>query len=105
MRNVWKELRKALVFQVEIPDKVEIDDSFIKKPNDMLMSNDDLFVLVEINVDDVVKTEPMPMDGILRYILNRYADQPIRYFNETQRLKIIHLKSGMIKEAKLVLDF
>lgn len=93
------------MFQVEIPDKVEIDDSFIKKPNDMLMSNDDLFVLVEINVDDVVKTEPMPMDGILRYILNRYADQPIRYFNETQRLKIIHLKSGMIKEAKLVLDF
>ena len=93
------------MFQVEIPDKVDIDNGFVKKPNDMLISNNDLFVLMEINMDDVVKTEPLTMDGLLRYILEKYADQPIKYFNETQRLKIIHLKSGMIKEAKLVLDF
>jgi hypothetical protein len=77
----------------------------MEKPKVMYMSNSDLFVLVEINLDDVAKTEPMNMDGILKHILNKYAEQPIKYFNETQRLKVVHLKSGIIKNVNLVLEF
>jgi hypothetical protein len=96
MERLWEALRNTLGWEKR--------NEMIKFEN-MYMSNSDMFVLVEINLDDVVKTEPMNMDGILKYILNKYAEQPIKYFNETQRLKVVHLKSGIIKNVNLVLEF
>ena len=65
---------------------------------------DDLYVLIEINLDDIVKTNAMSYDMLWKYIIKKYEDQPIKYFNDTQRLKIVHLKSGLIKTLKLTLE-
>lgn len=77
----------------------------IIKPNNMLISHTDLFVLLEINMDDVVKSEALTMPDLTKYIMTKYKDQPLQYFNETGRLKVIHLKSGMMKNATFTLDF
>ena len=66
--------------------------------------NEDLYVLVEINLDDVIKSNAMTYDMLWKYITKRYEEQPIKYFNETDRLKVIHLKSGVIKTVKLSLE-
>lgn len=66
--------------------------------------NDDLYVLIEVNLDDVVKSNPMSYDMLWKYIVKKYEEQPIKYFNDTQRLKIIHLKSGVIKTVKLSIE-
>jgi hypothetical protein len=66
--------------------------------------NDDLYVLIEINLDDIVKTNPMSYDMLWKYIVKKYEDQPLKYFNETQRLRVVHLKSGLIKTLRLTLE-
>jgi hypothetical protein len=99
MKGLWEALRKALIVEIIKPSDI------MKMENSIYMSNSDMYVLIEVNLDDVVKTEPMNMDGILNYILNKYAEQPIKYFNEMQRLRVVHLKSGIIKNVKLVLEF
>ena len=66
--------------------------------------NEDLYVLIEINLDDVVKSNAMSYEMLWKYILKRYEDQPVKYFNETERLKIIHLKSGVVKTVRLTLE-
>lgn len=71
---------------------------------EMTVMNDDLYVLIEINLDDIVKTNPMSYDMIWKYIMKKYEEQPLKYFNDTQRLKIVHLKSGIIKTVKLVIE-
>jgi hypothetical protein len=99
MKGLWKALRKVLMVEIIKPSRS------MKMENSIYMSNSDMYVLIEVNLDDVMKTEPMNMDGILNYVLNKYAEQPIKYFNETQRLKVVHLKSGIIKNVNLVLEF
>ena len=66
--------------------------------------NDDLYVLIEINLDDIQKTNPMSYDMLWKYIVKKYEDQPLKYFNETQRLRVVHLKSGLIKTLKLSIE-
>jgi hypothetical protein len=39
------------------------------------------------------------------YIVNKYGDQPLRYFNDYKRLKVIHLKTGKVKDAALRIEF
>lgn len=65
---------------------------------------DDLYVLIEINLDDIQKTNPMSYDMLWKYIVKKYEDQPLKYFNETQRLRVVHLKSGLIKTLKLSIE-
>lgn len=65
---------------------------------------DDLYVLIEINLDDIVKTNAMSYDMLWKYIIKKYEDQPLKYFNDTQRLRVVHLKSGLIKTLKLTLE-
>lgn len=66
--------------------------------------SDDLYVLLEVNLDDIVKSNAMTYEMIEKYITKRYEDQPIKYFNEAGRLKVIHLKSGLVKTVKLTLE-
>lgn len=66
--------------------------------------NEDLYVLIEINLEDVTKTNAMSFEMLWKYIVKKYEDQPIKYFNETGRLKIVHLKSGIIKTVKMTLE-
>lgn len=39
--------------------------------------------------------------GIKQLIMKLYGEQPLKYFNEYKRLKVIHLKTGIIKDATL----
>ncbi len=66
--------------------------------------NEDLYVLIEINLDDVVKSNAMSFEMLWKYIMKKYEEQPLKYFNDTERLKVVHLKSGIIKTVKLILE-
>jgi hypothetical protein len=65
----------------------------------------DLYVLLEINQEDVKKTAPMELDKLTDYITAQYGEQPLRYFNDYRRLKIIHLKTGEVRTAKVTIQF
>jgi hypothetical protein len=70
-----------------------------------MYSVNDLYVAIEVNADGVEKTEPMTLTELSRHISDKYRDQPLQYFNEHRRLKIIHLKTGDVKVARLDLVF
>lgn len=65
---------------------------------------EDLYVVLDITTTDVMKTMPMKKAYIMEYILQKFEEQPLKYFNETNRVKVVHLKSGLIKTLKLKLD-
>jgi len=67
-----------------------------------IISKNDLYVVIEINLDDIVKSQPMTRAQVNEYILSNYADQPLKYFNESGRIQIIHLESASVKQAKLI---
>jgi hypothetical protein len=69
-----------------------------------ILSNDELYVLMEVNLDGVVTSEPMKKDQLLDYLLKKYSDVSIKHLNETGRLKIVHLKTGTWKQVKVTLD-
>jgi hypothetical protein len=46
----------------------------------------------------------MLLPEITKAVLEKYADQPVRYFNEYRRIKVIHLKSGTIRDVNLKLE-
>lgn len=71
---------------------------------DNIEQEEDLYVVLDITTTDVVKTMPMKKAYIMEYILQKFEDQPLKYFNETNRIKVVHLKSGLIKTLKLKID-
>ena len=68
------------------------------------LDNKDLYVLMEVNLDGVVNSEPMNKNEILSYLLKKYSDVSIRHLNESGRLKIIHLKTSTWKQVRVTLD-
>lgn len=77
----------------------------IIKPGTMVISPNDLFVVLEINNEGASTTEPMTQDNIVAHVALKYGEQPLKYFNEYKRLKIVHLKTGTVKDLKLAIDF
>lgn len=71
----------------------------------MITTPQDLYVLLEVNQEGVTSSEPMDESAMLANIVNKYGDQPLRYFNDYKRLKVIHLKSGKVKDAALRIEF
>jgi hypothetical protein len=71
----------------------------------MITTPQDLYVLIEVNQEGVTSSEPMDEAAMLANIVNKYGDQPLRYFNDYKRLKVIHLKSGKVKDAALRIEF
>ena len=76
----------------------------IQKPEPMIYSENDLFVLVEINNDGAVTSPSMTLPEINQHVVKTYGEQPLRYFNEYKRLKIIHLKSGTVRDLAVKID-
>lgn len=76
----------------------------IEKPKTMVYSEHDLFVLVEINNDGVTHSPSMDLRAMEVYIVKTYGEQPLRYFNEYKRLKIIHLKTGTVKDLAVKIN-
>lgn len=75
------------------------------KPIEMIVNYTDNFVLLEVNADDITKSEPMNLEEISKYVFSKYGEQPLQYFNEYKRLKIVHLKTGTIKNLELKVEF
>lgn len=71
------------------------------KPTPMLISPNDLFQLIEVTVNGITQHEPCELPGIRELIIKYYGDQPLKYFNENKRLKVIHLKTGVVRDATL----
>jgi hypothetical protein len=87
-------LKKYLYFRVEKPKP---------KPMPMFQAND-LYVVLEVNIDNVKTSEPMLATEVDKYISEQYADQPLRYFNESRRIKIVHLRSGEVRVARITIQ-
>jgi hypothetical protein len=47
----------------------------------------------------------MTMENLINHVVLKYGDQPLRYFNDYKRIKVIHLKSGMVKDMKVTIEF
>jgi hypothetical protein len=73
----------------------------IVKPNPMIVSINDQFQLLEITNTETFCHPPGNIDHIKQLIIKLYGDQPLKYFNESKRLKIIHLKTATVKDATL----
>lgn len=69
-----------------------------------ILDNNDLYVLMEINLDGVVSSDPMKKDELTTYLLSKYSDVSIKHLNDSGRLKIVHLKTGTWKQVKVTLD-
>lgn len=65
---------------------------------------EDQFVLMEINLGEVVASAPMTRAELINHLSTKYADQPLKHFNDSGRLRVAHLKSGLIYSVKLSLD-
>jgi hypothetical protein len=89
---MWKKILKIMGIEVI-------------KPTKMIYNYTDAFILLEINVDDIVKSEPMNLEELSKYVFSKYGEQPLSYFNEYKRLKIVHLKTGTVKNLELKVDF
>ena len=63
------------------------------------------YFLIDITEDSVFVDGPMTRIKLEEFIINKFQDQPLKYFNETNRLRIIHPKSGLQWAAKLGLQF
>lgn len=70
----------------------------------MYSPNDD-YVLLQVNQDGVTTSDPMNLEAMTAHVIEKYKEQPLQYFNEYKRIKIIHLKTSTIKEAKLTIEF
>jgi hypothetical protein len=77
----------------------------IHKPKKMFISENDNYQIIEINNDGSTISEVMTFPECTLYVIEKYKDQPLVYFNEYKRLKIIHLKTGTVKDVKLKIDF
>lgn len=74
------------------------------KPNPMTFSENDEYSLLEINQTGATTSAPMLLADIAKAVLEKYGDQPLRYFNEYKRIKVIHLKSGTIRDVNLKIE-
>lgn len=77
----------------------------IHKPNKMIPNENDSYQIIEVNSDGSILSSVMTLPECTRHITEKYKDQPLAYFNEYKRLKIVHLKSGTIKDIKLQIEF
>jgi hypothetical protein len=69
-----------------------------------MIQKDDLFQLLDISEEVATLENPMSYDMILMYVNKRFEEQPIKYFNLSNGLRVIHLKSKMIMQVKLKLE-
>lgn len=71
----------------------------------MIVQHTDLFVLLEISNEQVISSAAMTLDAMSEHITRTYKDQPLNYFKEMGRLKLVHLRSGTVKNVSLKIDF
>ena len=70
----------------------------------MLITENDQFVLLEVNANAATIGEPKTLPELSKEILDKYGEQPLKYFNEYRRLKLVHLKTGTVKDVNLKIE-
>jgi hypothetical protein len=67
----------------------------------MIISSSDQFQLIEVAVNGITTHEPCTLAQVRDLVLKYYGEQPLKYFNENRRLKVVHLKTGSVKDVTL----
>ena len=65
----------------------------------------DMYQMLSVTLEGVELSGVMTLDALSAFVVQKYKDQPLQYFNEMDRLKVIHLKTGTIKSIRLKIDF
>jgi hypothetical protein len=65
---------------------------------------EDLYVLLDINNDGVVKTGAMYRNQLMDVVMDRFAAQPLEYFNQNGSLKIVNLRTKVVKNVRLTIE-
>jgi hypothetical protein len=60
--------------------------------------------ILEINKDKATLLEPMTKDIAAEFMMRKYADQPLSYFNKDRRIFIVNPENGIVKHASLTFD-
>ena len=60
--------------------------------------------ILEVNKEKSVLLEPMTKSIAAEFLMKKYEDQPLKYFNTDRRIYIINCTTGQIKHASLTFD-
>jgi len=63
-----------------------------------------MFQLLDIGNEEATLEKPMTMDMLLMYITKKFEEQPLKYFNINNGLRVIHLRSRAIMSIGLKLE-
>lgn len=69
-----------------------------------MLQKDDLFQILDISEDEAILENPMNYEMLTMYITKKFEEQPIKYFNLSNGLRVIHLRSKQIMNVKLKLE-
>lgn len=69
-----------------------------------MILKDDMFQLLDINNEEATLEKPMTIDMLLMYITKKFEEQPLKYFNINNGLRVIHLRSRSIMSIGLKLE-
>lgn len=69
-----------------------------------MIQKDDMFQLLDISNEEATLEKPMTMEMLLMYITKKFEEQPLKYFNINNGLRVIHLRSRAIMSIGLRLE-
>jgi len=60
--------------------------------------------ILEVNKEKSVLMEPMTKSIAAEFLMRKYQDQPLSYFNQDKRIFIINCESGQVRPASLTFE-
>ena len=78
---------------------------FLYPPPSKLYKNIFMYVqILEVNKEKSVLIEPMTKSIAAEFLMRKYADQPLSYFNQDKRIFIVNCETGTVRPASLTFD-
>ena len=78
---------------------------FLYPPPSKLYKNIFMYVqILEVNKDKATVIEPMTKSIAAEFLMRKYQDQPLSYFNQDKRIFIINCETGTVKPASLTFE-
>ena len=60
--------------------------------------------ILEVNKEKSVLMEPMTKSVAAEFLMRKYADQPLSYFNQDKRIYIVNCDTGQVRPASLTFE-
>ena len=60
--------------------------------------------ILEINKDKSTLLEPMTLSIAAEFLMRKYEDQPLKYFNTDRRIYIVNCDKNTIRPASLTFE-